>query len=369
MAGGGIVRYFEQRGLSPAGAAGIAGNTMQESGDNPNAPGGGYFQDIGSRAPSGRGSGEQQLAAAWRELQGYPGLLRTLRTTRSPSEAARAFSEQFERPGIPMLSNRERYAREALGGAGGTQGAIGRSFTPGSPPHLEMGQGGAGQQADIAALAALLTQKQGAGGGYGGLLPKPGTGDEEQAGPRVAAEVSSPGKSSKLDEALALVSRIGEESPEANVVPGTPGSFSGSPNAQGYVNPHPGASLGRTDMGVDYTIAPGSPVRALGAGRVLGVGPNWYQGQPYLAYQLESGPEKGKIVYVAEGVNPTVKAGQRVRAGQTIATGTSQPTGIEEGWGSPQLETTEAAATTGYHEGEATKAGQSFRRFLEALGR
>ena len=35
-----ILGFFEARGLTRAQAAGIAGNLMQESGDNPNAPGG-----------------------------------------------------------------------------------------------------------------------------------------------------------------------------------------------------------------------------------------------------------------------------------------------------------------------------------------
>jgi murein DD-endopeptidase MepM/ murein hydrolase activator NlpD len=245
------------------------------------------------------------------------------------------------------------------------------SHTAGTPPHLETGEGSAAQNASIAALASLLTQ-QNTPSGYGGLLPRPGSG-EEQAGPKLPAEAAQGPQQSHLAEALALVDRIGQQAPGTNVVPGTPGTS--TPGAQGYVNPHPGATLGRTDMGVDYNLKPGAPIRAIGNARVLGVGSNWFpghgnpMGSPYIAYQLESGPQKGKIVYVAEEVNPSVRAGEHVRAGQPVGTYASSGTGIEEGWGSPQLETTEAAATTGYHEGEATKAGQSFRRFLESLGR
>ena len=108
-----ILSFFEGKGLSPAAAAGIAGNTMQESSDNPETASGGLFQDIGSRAPSGTGSAAHQLEAAWSELQRSPGTLSKLQAARTPQEAARVFSEDFERPGNPQLPNREKYAAEA----------------------------------------------------------------------------------------------------------------------------------------------------------------------------------------------------------------------------------------------------------------
>jgi Phage tail lysozyme len=108
-----IVSFFEGKGLSPTAAAGIAGNTMQESSDNPETPGGGLFQDIGSRAPSGTGTAAHQLEAAWGELQRSPGTLSKLQAAKTPQEAARVFSEDFERPGTPDLPNREKYAAEA----------------------------------------------------------------------------------------------------------------------------------------------------------------------------------------------------------------------------------------------------------------
>lgn len=109
-----IISFFMAKGLTRAQAAGIAGNAQQESGLNPNAPGGGLLQDIGSRSPSGQGTLGQQLDAAWKELLGpESNALAALRRTRTPAEAARVFSELFERPGVPMLSNRERYAQEA----------------------------------------------------------------------------------------------------------------------------------------------------------------------------------------------------------------------------------------------------------------
>lgn len=113
-----IVAFFESKGLTRAQAAGIAGNAKQESSYNPSESGGGLFQDIGSRAASGTGGVQHQLEAAWGELQGRPSTLNTLKATRTPEEAARVFSKYFEEPGIPMLSNREKYAREAYNNSG-----------------------------------------------------------------------------------------------------------------------------------------------------------------------------------------------------------------------------------------------------------
>jgi murein DD-endopeptidase MepM/ murein hydrolase activator NlpD len=137
--------------------------------------------------------------------------------------------------------------------------------------------------------------------------------------------------------------------------------------AQGYVNPIPGAVIGRTDMGVDANLKVGSPIRAIGDSKVLGISPNWYKGQPYVQLQLLNGPQAGKIYYVAEQIAPKVKPGQTVKAGQPIGTYAPSGTGIEIGWGSPTAGRTEAQATTGYSEGQVTKAGAQFRSFLGGL--
>jgi Peptidase family M23 len=137
--------------------------------------------------------------------------------------------------------------------------------------------------------------------------------------------------------------------------------------AQGYVNPIPGAVIGRTDMGVDANLKVGSPIRAIGDSKVVAVRPNWFQGQPYVQMQLLNGPQAGKYYYVAEQIAPTVKAGDTVKAGQTIGTYAPSGTGIEIGWGTKGSQTL-AQATTGYSEGEQTAAGKSFRSFLGSLG-
>jgi Phage tail lysozyme len=118
------LRYFQGKGWSKAQAAGIVGNLQQESGLDPNAPGGFLAQWGGSRLAGleafARQRGSQvsnpalQLEYIQHELETTEsGSAAALRRARTPSEAARAFSEHFERPGIPMLGNRERYAEAA----------------------------------------------------------------------------------------------------------------------------------------------------------------------------------------------------------------------------------------------------------------
>ena len=140
--------------------------------------------------------------------------------------------------------------------------------------------------------------------------------------------------------------------------------------AQGYVNPIPGAVLGRTDMGVDATLKPGAPIRAIGDSRVLGIMPGWYSGQPYLALQLLNGPQKGRTYYVAEQIQPRVRPGDVVRAGQTIATFAPSGTGIEIGWAGPNWQQTlaQAQGNTGDASHNMAPAGVNFRSFLGSLG-
>jgi hypothetical protein len=146
-----------------------------------------------------------------------------------------------------------------------------------------------------------------------------------------------------------------------------PVAFAGNLKGSGYTNPLPGAAWGRTDMGVDANMKAGAPIKALGDSKVVNIYPNWYKGQPYVLMQLLNGPQAGKYYYVAEAINPTVRAGQQVRAGQTIGTYNPGGTGLELGWGTAGAPT-QAQATTGYTEGEQTTAGKNFRNFLHNLG-
>jgi hypothetical protein len=135
----------------------------------------------------------------------------------------------------------------------------------------------------------------------------------------------------------------------------------------GYTNPIPGAAAGRTDQGVDATLTPGAPILALGRSKVIGIIPNWFSGQPFVWLQLLDGSAAGKYYYVAEQITPSVRPGQVVNAGEPIGTYSSSGTGLELGWATSTGQTL-ARATTGYVEGEATQAGQSFRQFLTSLG-
>lgn len=158
-----------------------------------------------------------------------------------------------------------------------------------------------------------------------------------------------------------------------NVAGGTlnqhPAAFGASLKGSGYTNPLPGATWGRTDMGVDASMKNGAAIHALGDSRVVNIFPNWYAGQPYVQLQLTSGPQAGKYYYVAEAINPTVKPGQAVRAGQTIGTYNGGGTGLELGWGTKtQATLAQATGNTGDASHGNAPAGQSFRNFLNGIG-
>lgn len=116
-----IIAFFMSKGLTPAQAAGIAGNAEAESSYNPQEPGGGLFQDLGGRGAGQGASLEAQLDAAWNELPTEG--LAALRKTKTPGEAAKVFEESFERPKKDNTSTREQYANEAYAAVNGKEGA------------------------------------------------------------------------------------------------------------------------------------------------------------------------------------------------------------------------------------------------------
>lgn len=139
--------------------------------------------------------------------------------------------------------------------------------------------------------------------------------------------------------------------------------------AAAYVNPFLGDTTvtpERIDQGQDFALSPGESIKAMGDAIIKGIMPNWYQGQPYLWYQLTSGPQAGKYVYIAEQITPTVAPGTRVKAGQTIATYAGSGTGLETGYATATGATL-AHDTGGYTEGVPTAAGTAFAKFLEGL--
>jgi murein DD-endopeptidase MepM/ murein hydrolase activator NlpD len=137
----------------------------------------------------------------------------------------------------------------------------------------------------------------------------------------------------------------------------------------GYVNPLGGDlyRTARTDMGVDFCLAPGEPIRAIGDGVVIGISPNWFRHQPYIWYQLLDGPYAGRYVYVAEQIRKLARIGTQLTAGQPLAYYKKSGTCIEMGWSAADGATL-AQATTGYYEAQITRAGVSFAHFLISLG-
>ncbi|MBV8991833.1 MAG: hypothetical protein JO372_25015 [Solirubrobacterales bacterium] len=137
----------------------------------------------------------------------------------------------------------------------------------------------------------------------------------------------------------------------------------------GYVNPLRADryTTGRTDMGVDFCLTPGEPIRALGDGIVIGISPNWFRHQPYIWYQLLDGPDAGRFVYAAEQITRLAHIGARLTAGQPLAYYKNSGTCIEMGWSTLDGATL-AQATTGYREAQITRAGVSFAQFLITLG-
>ncbi len=137
----------------------------------------------------------------------------------------------------------------------------------------------------------------------------------------------------------------------------------------GYGNPlhSDGYKTGRTDQGVDFCMARGEPVRALGDGVVVGIDHNWFKGEPYVWYQLLDGPSAGQYVYVAEQITQLAQPGTMLSTGQPVAYYKRSGTCIETGW-SMANGATQARVTSGYREGQVTMAGVSFARFLRSLG-
>ena len=127
----------------------------------------------------------------------------------------------------------------------------------------------------------------------------------------------------------------------------------------GYVDPLGGDRYitGRTDMGVDFCLAPGEPIRALGDGIVVGIWPDWFSHQPYIWYQLLDGPYAGRYVYVAEQIRRLARIGTQLTTGQPLAYYKKSGTCLETGWSAGNGSTL-AHVTTGYTEGQVTRSAR-----------
>jgi murein DD-endopeptidase MepM/ murein hydrolase activator NlpD len=129
-----------------------------------------------------------------------------------------------------------------------------------------------------------------------------------------------------------------------------------------YVSPFLSASEGRVDQGVDFTGT--GPIVAIGEAKILAVGaPGWPEGGGVL-YKLLSGSRAGQVIFVNEGVEATVRPGEKVSAGEQIATfvpGGSIEIGFAAADGVP-------LSHAEYSEGEETQWGREMARFLSGIG-
>ena len=167
--------------------------------------------------------------------------------------------------------------------------------------------------------------------------------------------------------------------PGANAAGSTSaGATGGSLPAGTYTNPVPGASTGRIDQGVDYTLS-SSGFLAPGKSQILIANANdsGWGGGGYIAAKLLDGPLAGDVYYVAEGVKPVVKAGDIVQAGQQLVTRVTNPFNgtlgnIEAGWANPNNPGQPIAQTLSGYSGDqssqALTAGYAFSNFVTALG-
>ncbi len=129
-----------------------------------------------------------------------------------------------------------------------------------------------------------------------------------------------------------------------------------------YVSPFLSATTGRIDQGVDFTGT--GPIAAVGDAEILATGaPGWPEGGGVL-YKLLSGQRAGQIIFVYEGVQATVHAGQHVSAGDQIATfvpGGSIEMGFADAAGVP-------LSHAEYSEGVETVWGREMASFLTSIG-
>lgn len=130
--------YLTSQGLSPAGAAGVVGNAMDESSVNPTITNGigayGIAQWLGGRLTALRSYGQanggrsdtvyvQERFLADEMKTQYPSLWQSLATSTDPRAAALAVMQQYERPGDGSGPAREAFAVQAFQNAGAIPGA------------------------------------------------------------------------------------------------------------------------------------------------------------------------------------------------------------------------------------------------------
>ena len=148
---------------------------------------------------------------------------------------------------------------------------------------------------------------------------------------------------------------------------------SGFAPAGSGIDPIPGFTIGRDDMGVDASAPVGTPIYAPLDSQLVEVVGDWYAGQPLLLFRFLNRPAgaPSDYWYVAEEITPvSTTVGTIFRARQAVARFAPSGTGIEIGWGSP----TSSGRTLAQQMGDSAAAnppagaqttwGESFKRFF-----
>ena len=219
----------------------------------------------------------------------------------------------------------------------------------------------------VATLAELATARQSAdaavgqdnavlGGLNNNLLALVAAANERRAA--AAEQEKEEQLAEEAQQAAAQAATSGAPAPSAQASPGT------------YSNPFRstrGLYPERIDQGVDFGGF--GPVFAVGDGVVLSTVSGGWPGGTFISYRLTDGPANGLVVYVAEGLEPTVQVGQSVNANTVVGQMYGSWGGIETGWADDRGEGTTLAADQGeYGGGSSTAFGYNFSQFLESLG-
>ncbi|HEY8775802.1 MAG TPA: hypothetical protein VIM33_04890 [Gaiellaceae bacterium] len=150
----------------------------------------------------------------------------------------------------------------------------------------------------------------------------------------------------------------------------TVGSLVGSAYVSPLAGIH-GVTRSRIDQGLDLEAGAqnvGKPIRFLGNATVVAITSDPSGFGRYVAYRLNDGAAKGRVVYVGHSAIPAgVHVGQSYRAGQTVAIikglgPGAQPGHIEMGWADPRVPTRPLA------QAGVASAGSSFAAFLQTFG-
>lgn len=140
----------------------------------------------------------------------------------------------------------------------------------------------------------------------------------------------------------------------------------------GYVLPFKRAGGGRTDNGVDFEIPVGSPLLAVGDGKIVNTEGEFPGGSIVLL--LDRKPPGLPTAYIyyghlSEG-GKRVRSGQRVKAGDIVARTSSRPPGAEDMPGHCEIGCARGSSGviyTGGHADGATAWGLDFRRWMHSL--